>query len=303
MLEFWLKALQVVLGLGALALVGTTLVSFASSSPAGEAPPSSIDAGQPQQNDASLPRYRVIADRNLFKLKEKPVPVPVEQSIEESKLQVQLLGTVVAQIPDSGDPEQGSLAIVRDTDGQVKNLAVGAEFAEKRAKLVRVEPRRIVLDQGGRLEAVQLVEEVASQPQGQARRPGTPASVPNMNAVQDIARNMAQASGPDAAMTAVFRQLGSQMVGSVERDANGRLAGFRVQRINEGSALQDVGLQPGDSIRGINGQSLSAEGAAVQLFASFSGGADARLTVQDQNGQSRELVLPRATLQRLMLQR
>ena len=302
MLEIWLKALQIGLGVGALALAGTTLVSFASSSPPGETP-RSIDAGQAQPTEASLPRYRVIADRNLFKLKEKPVAVPVEQPVAESKLQVQLLGTVVAQGHATGQPEQGSLAIVRDTDGQVRNLAVGDEFAEKRAKLVRVEPRRIVLEQAGRLEAVQLTEEAVASGPTPRRPPAGPPGAPNLSAVQDIARNMAQASGQDAAMVAVFRQLGSQLVGNVERDANGRLSGFRVQRVNEGSALQDLGLQPGDSIRGINGQSLAAEGAAVQLFASFSGGADARLTVQDASGQSRELVVPRTVLQRLMLQR
>lgn len=299
MLELWLKALQVALGLGAVALLGTTLVSFAGSTPPGEAP-RSIDAGLPVPNEASLPRYRVIADRNLFKLKEKPVEAPVEATIAESKLQVQLLGTVVAQVPDTADPEQGSLAIVRDTDGLVKSLAVGASFAENRAKLVRVEPRRMVLEQSGRLEAVLLVEEVAkAAPPRRPAQGALPPGMPNM----DVVRNMAQATGQDAAMVSVFRQLGSQVVGSVERDASGRLSGFRIQRVNEGSPLQEIGLQAGDSIRGINGQSLGAETAAVQLFASVSGGADTRLTIQRANGESSEIVVPPGMLQRLMQQR
>jgi general secretion pathway protein C len=297
-LEFWLKTLQVMLGLGALTLVGTTVVSFASSSPSAEAPPS-IDAGSPRPNEASLPRYRVIADRNLFKLKEKPVEAPPEPVVTESKLQVQLLGTVVAQARAAGEPDKSSLAIVRDTDSQVLTLAVGDLFADKRAKLVKVEPRRILLEQSGRIEAVLLDEEAVAKPSAASLGRGLPAGAGNQAALQDIARNMAQASGPDAAMLGVLRQLSSQMVASIERDPSGRLAGFRIQRINEGSAFQGVGLQPGDSIKGINGQALSSGGAVVQLL-SLTGGADARLTVEGANGQSRELVLPGAVLQRAM---
>jgi type II secretion system protein C len=295
-LELWLKALQVALLSGAVALFATMVLSFAGSSSSAEVP-RSIDSGPTPPNDASLPRYRVIADRNLFKVKEKPVEAPVEPTIAESKLQVQLLGTVVAKTGENGEPEQNSLAIVRDTNGLVVTIAVGDTFAEKRAKLVRVEPRRIVLEQSGRLEAVVLEEDAAPPPSGR------PAGAPNPNAMQDIARNMAQASSPDGAMMNVFRQLATQMVANVERDANGKVSGFRIQRINDGSPLQGIGLQAGDSIKGINGQSLGADGAAIQLFASFSGGADARLTVQDAGGRAREVVLPRAVLQRMMLMR
>jgi type II secretion system protein C len=298
-LELSLKALQIVLGLGALALAGTTLVSFASSTPPGEAP-SSIDAGALQPDQASLPRYRVIADRNLFKVKDKPVAAPVEPSIEESKLQVKLLGTVVAQLGASGEPEKGSLAILRDTNNDVLTLGIGESFAEQRAKLVRVEPRRIVIEVAGRLEAVQLAEDAQT-----ATAPTRRASVPgaaSMNMVQEAARNMAQGNGPDGVMANALRSLGSQMVASVERDASGRLSGFRIQRINDGSPLQGLGLQPGDSIKGINGQSLSGDAAAVQLFASMSGGAPTVLTVQRADGQSLQVPVPPDVLRQVLSQ-
>src|SRR5688500_1931791 len=142
--------------IGAVALAGTTLASFAGSSHLVEPgePPRSIDAALPE-SDASLPRYRVVAECNLFMLTEKPVEVPVEQPIVESKLQIQLLGTLAAAPnAQTGESKEGSLAIVRDTNGAVVTLTVGDAFAEQRAKLVRIEPRRIVLEQSGRLEAV-----------------------------------------------------------------------------------------------------------------------------------------------------
>ena len=249
MLEIWLKGLQIVLGLGAfgaLVLTGTTL--FAGSADRHEPIPA-IAAGQPKLS-VSLPSYRVIADRNLFKVKEKAAEAPVEPPIAESKLQIQLLGTLVVQGADTGNSDpKGSLAIIRDTSGEVVTLAIGDEFAEKRARLARVEPRRIVLEQSGRLEAVLLDEESAA---GAPPAPGmplparigvpgigvpgqAPAVTPSM--AQDVARRMTQAMGPDAAMLAMFRQLQPHLIGSVERDANGRLSGYRIARITEGSPL------------------------------------------------------------------
>jgi type II secretion system protein C len=311
-LELSLKALQVMLGLGALALAGTTVASFSSSSaPVAATPP--IDATLPSELDpsASLPRYGVIAARNLFKLKEKPVAAPTEEPIVESKLQVQLLGTLVQGGPvdapvTAEPPRQTSIAIVRDTNGDVVTLAIGDKFAEERAQLVKVEPRRIVLEHQGKLEAVLLDEEGATK--AAAARPAPPVPPggtlaqlsPNM--VQDVARRMTQAMGPDAAMLALFRQLQPFMIGSVERDANGRLLGYRVERVNEGSPLQAIGLQQGDSIRAINGQAIGADGAQTRVFTALMGG-DAKLTVQDKDGRPRDLVLPRAVLEKLVMLR
>jgi type II secretory pathway component PulC len=92
------------------------------------------------------------------------------------------------------------------------------------------------------------------------------------------------------------------MIGSAERDANGRLLGYRVERVNDGSPLQAIGLQQGDSIRAINGQPIGADGAQTRVFAALMSG-DAKLTVQGANGQPRDLTLPRELLEKLVMLR
>ena len=106
----------------------------------------------PEQDFA---RYAVIGERNLFQtLEVAPGPVVEEEKLEETRLPLRLLGTIVSSIPER------SIASIEDLNrGERLALAIDDEVAG--AKLVRVERYRVVLDNRGKLEQISIEEDLA----------------------------------------------------------------------------------------------------------------------------------------------
>ena len=56
-----------------------------------------VPLAPPERNAASFSRYAVIGSRNLFQTPEDAVPVaPIQEVIEDSKLNLEVVGTVAA---------------------------------------------------------------------------------------------------------------------------------------------------------------------------------------------------------------
>ena len=147
MLVASLRALQLLLlgGCSYLLFVTVSPLVRATPVPRAELPPVARAPGP----EASVASYEVIGERNLFKTREEAVPL--EEVLEESRLALRLLGTVTAT------PPQLSVASVEDlTKGDRHSLRIGNWVAG--AKLVRVERRRIVIENAGVLETLTIDE-------------------------------------------------------------------------------------------------------------------------------------------------
>lgn len=106
----------------------------------------------------ALPRYRIIGERNLFATPVSSVLVPVEQVFEESKLDVTLLGTLASQ------PAELSVALLQI--GMERQLARIGERVQG-ARVERIERRRVVVENRGKLESISMAEpEAVSGPGG-----------------------------------------------------------------------------------------------------------------------------------------
>jgi type II secretory pathway component PulC len=106
----------------------------------------------PTPDVAAFPRYAIIGSRNLFQTPTVAPLVPVQEVIEEAKLRSKLVGTLAAI------PESLSYALVENGQAQRQILRVGDEI-EPGVVIARVERRRVVVQNRGRLEALPMDEE------------------------------------------------------------------------------------------------------------------------------------------------
>jgi len=100
---------------------------------------------------AAFSRYAVIGSRNLFRVPEGAIPAtPIEEVIEESKLNLKVLGTVAG-------PAALASAIVEDSSGRVDVVSV-AQVLQGGVQVERIEKGRIVVMNRGKREAISLAE-------------------------------------------------------------------------------------------------------------------------------------------------
>lgn len=202
-----IRAFQVVLGVGALALCIRASASVLLSDRAPQEPPIADETAAPRVSVAE-DRFGRIAERDLFHRKVEEVVAPPPPPVVETTLHVELLGTLVRgdaalPVPPEGDGRsisqlQGakataqSLAILLDVDGKVRTLAKGDLFADERAKLVEIERGRIVLEQDGRLETVTLEESALAAKNGPPRptyrAPQTAVEAAAVKKAEEVAR-------------------------------------------------------------------------------------------------------------------
>lgn len=126
-------------------------VSFARS-PAPQVPTFSAE-GQPisPSERPPLDRFAVIAQRNVFR-SEGPRIALSGAALPNTALDLELVGTLVA-----GEGRKWfSVALIRDARDQVASVREGEKFVGGQVRLVSIEPRRIVIENGGKLEVLAL---------------------------------------------------------------------------------------------------------------------------------------------------
>ena len=104
-----------------------------------------------------LESFAVIAQRNIFR--RKGPPVAISGTLPRTGLDLELVATLVA-----GEGRKWfSLALVKDARDQVVAVREGQSFVGGRVRLVSIEPRRIVIENGGLLEVLSLGSEREEQ--------------------------------------------------------------------------------------------------------------------------------------------
>lgn len=213
-------------------------------------------AGPMSEQGRSLGEYAVIAQRDLFQtLRAAPEPEP-EEEVAESTLRVRLIGTAVA------NPPSQSVASVED-EIRRERFAVRIGDRISGAEVVRIERHRIVLQNRGQLEEIAFPEEPAPPPPPVAARPGPQARAPAAaragrgtlsRRLQRLADTTNQGQG-----TATRSRGGllNQARMLPAYDQNGGFEGLRINFIQEGSEVAEMGLQIGDVIQSVDGSELA----------------------------------------------
>jgi type II secretion system protein C len=202
---------------------------------------------------------------------------PVEEKVEESTLRVRLIGTAAAS-----DPRR-SIAVIQE-EGAQKTLVIRPDqpLSQPGVRVVRVERKRVVVDNRGRLEEILFEENGApgaSSSVGATRSNGSrvPAAraaprapVPRAagpsrprdlgQRAQEVAPQPPAAARPESPERATSILTQARIVPRYAE--GGRMSGLEVTSIRSGSVLAAAGFQEGDLVVAVNGVELSdaAEG-------------------------------------------
>ena len=201
---------------------------------------------------------QIILARNLFNVSTlNPEPVAAEdESYQKTKLPLRLLGTAAAE------DTALSWAAVEDLETK-QHLVVRIDQEIKGgARVVRIERRRIVLQNGAQLEELALEGETPAEPSvaqaAQRRPPPRPSARGNLERLADnrFAVNRGELQNLATNPSALFSQ--ARILPKYEA---GQMIGVQVSAIKPGSWFEQAGIRDGETITEVNGAAIGADGA------------------------------------------
>jgi general secretion pathway protein C len=212
-----------------------------------------------------------IVNAHLFGI----APVPGASELDPSAAPATQMSLVLVGTIAHTDPEKG-LAIVGESAPTAKVYGVGKTITGG-AKLHAVYPDRVILNRGGKLEALMLPKKFLG---GGSQPPATMAT-PVRNPqpmLGDQIRTLATQN--PAAITEIIRP---QPV-----FANGQQRGYRVYPGRNRQQFSKLGLMPGDLVTAINGTPLDDPARGMEILQSINSASEVTVTVE-RNGQSAQV--------------
>jgi general secretion pathway protein C len=234
-------------------------------------------AGGPQGATAAAPMPGVnvpaIVNAHLFGTGGTPATGD-SGPVAATSMSLVLVGTIA-----NSDPKLG-YAIIGESPTSAKVYAVGKTITGG-TLLHEVYADRVILDRGGRLEALMLPKTYT----GGGLNPPTagPAPVAGDGTIGGQLRQMA-AQNP-AAITEIMRP---QPV-----FANGQQRGYRVYPGRNRQQFVKLGLLPGDLVTAVNGTPLDDPNRGVEILQSMNSAASVTVTVE-RNGQTQQVTINNA---------
>jgi general secretion pathway protein C len=181
-----------------------------------------------------------------------------------------LVGTIAQT-----DPEKG-LAIVGESAPTAKVYGVGKTITGG-VRLHAVYPDRVILNRGGKLEALMLPKKFLGGGSPPPVTMATPVRNPQPM-LGDQIRTLATQN--PAAITEIIRP---QPV-----FANGQQRGYRVYPGRNRQQFSKLGLMPGDLVTAINGTPLDDPARGMEILQSINSASEVTVTVE-RNGQSAQV--------------
>ena len=212
---------------------------------------------------------QAIVNAHLFGVAGATTPAETDpNAVATTRMNLLLLGTIART-----DPGQG-YAIIGESASSAKVYTVGKTITGG-TKLHSVYPDRVILDRGGKLEALLLPKTF----KGGGTPPPTarPAMAASPNLSQQI---QAMAQGNPGAITQIMRP---QPV-----FANGQQRGYRVYPGRDRQRFARLGLMPGDLVTEINGTPLDDPSRGMEILQSIDSASEVTVTVE-RNGQPTQI--------------
>jgi general secretion pathway protein C len=195
----------------------------------------------------------------------------------ETTLSLELLGTIASESTEE------SYALIHERGQDTKVYAIGDNIT-RGAKLHAVYRDSVLLDRGGKLEALRLPKEEstgAAQPRTSSLRTQKTLSKPSVaNVIADNADKLTDVLRPQP----VF--------------ADGQQRGYRLYPGRDRRTFAALGLRPGDLVTEINGTALNDPASGMEIFKSMGEATSVTVTLE-RNGQPEVLVLDMEALKAL----
>ncbi len=236
---------------------------------------------------------QVILARNLFNASvlapPAAAPAPEDEDLEATRLPLKLLGTAAA-----GDPAL-SWAAVEDLETRKHTVVRPQDQLRGQATVLRVERRRIVLQNGARREELALGDEEPAQKGRPAARaasapPPPPRSDPSGAArVRRLAENRFQVARSDVESAARNPAALFSQARIMPRYEAGQMTGVQLNAIKPGSLFEQIGIQSGDTITRFNGIQINSPEESAQLMRELGEAKQFNVMVQGSDGRERTL--------------
>ena len=222
-----------------------------------------------QQNQTSIADWHIFGNATV-----EVIEVPKEVNAPTTRLRLELLGVMAASVAEN------SSAIIAPKGGAGENYRVG-DVVQGRTKLAAVHQDKVILDSNGKLETLKF-DLTRGQSLQKSSKP-TPAQkkAAARGSLKDRFKKVRNASD---AVTLLRDEVNNDPAGALkqlglETSANGD--GYKVS--NSGSMLTQLGLQPGDVILSVNGQTLGNLDDDQNLLEQVTNSGQARLEIQRGN--------------------
>lgn len=272
-------------------LVTGWLGEWLSAAPAAGPPPAVATA--PAGRDWS--DRQAILDRNLFQvstlLPDEPVEEPLldeDAELEATRLPLKLLGTVSASDP------KAAWAAVEDTQKRERLIVRPQDKLLDKATVVRIDRRRIVLENAGKREELALDDEGLAPPGpmrvGARSAPQPVADIGDLRErVQRLSEDRFQVQRNDVqeAMRNPAELFSQARI--LPKYENGQMVGVQLNSIQPGSLFEEIGIQSGDVITQVNGVVVSSPQDSAALLRELTEANQFEVTVQGADGAPRTL--------------
>ncbi|MGB5102561.1 MAG: type II secretion system protein GspC [Steroidobacteraceae bacterium] len=266
----WIKSLPLWVSVALVLLLAWQLVQLAWVLLGARQPAAGDPAGGSTVAVPAGPRVDVagIVNAHLFGVAGAGPSETDPNAVAATQMNLVLVGTIA-----QADPELG-YAIIGESAQSAKVYAVGKTVTGG-TKLHSVYPDRVILDRGGKLEALLLPKKF------QGGGPPPPAA-------------MAAATG-DPMLGDRLRQLAAENPGAITEVirpqpvfANGQQRGYRVYPGRNRAQFTKLGLMPGDLVTAINGAPLDDPARGMEILQSMNAASEVTVTVE-RNGQPTQI--------------
>jgi len=222
-----------------------------------------------QQGQGSIADWHIFGDAAV-----ETVVVPKEVNAPKTRLRLELLGVMAAS------NAKNSSAIIAPKGGAGENYRVG-DVVQGRTKLAAVHQDKVILESNGKLETLKFDLARKQGIQKSAKPTRAQRKTQNRGTLKDRFKKVRNAAD---AVTLLRDEVANNPAGALkqlglETAENG--SGYKIS--NSGSMLTQLGLQPGDVILSVNGQTLGNLDDDQLLLEQVTNSGQARLEIQRGN--------------------
>jgi general secretion pathway protein C len=204
----------------------------------------------------------IILNRNLFNASLlAPVgSAAIEEDLEATKLPLTLLGTLAALEPEN------SWAAIEDRDSKLTRTVRVDDELRAGVTVLRIERRRIVLEENGSPRELVLEEDpavlAAAKPGGRMAAPR-----PRRPGPREL-RQAADAPQPKPAPPLDVRNPATLFAQAriLPKYENGQMVGVQLNAIKPGSMFEQIGIKNGDVIKELNGIKIDSPEQSAKIL-------------------------------------
>jgi general secretion pathway protein C len=241
---------------------------------------------------------QVILDKNLFNVSTLvPQEPELSEDLEPTKLPLRLLGTAASTNPDE------AWAAVEDQQNRKQLVVKVNDRLLDQAIVIRIDRRRIVLQNGAKREELALEEKpgaggaggapqvanvpAASPAQARARPARNVADI--QNRVRQLAENRfaVERQDVDAAVRNPSQLFSQARI--LPKYEDGAMVGIQLNAIQPGSLFENVGIRNGDTVTEVNGIVVSGPQDSAALLKELSDANEFNISVTGEDGSTRTL--------------